>query len=384
MKDEKDRMNIPEIKFRGEQNKQQEPNFILVSQNKTEPKQATTTRAEERTHQAKQQATMATEQTQTHTYHEEKQTTGNEQQAFSTHTTNPHNENYSNQHGSSDIPKFSWKKPFFTSMAGALLGCSIFAGGYTATQAIFKDDSTSQSTQSSNSYIQPTTTTTETAAVVAAVSPGIVTVLTGNRMGSLMGNGSGVVYKEEQGKIYILTNAHVVADAAIVEVYRNDLGSDAADSVEVLAVDEINDIAVLVIEKPEQAYPVSIDFENTDTLEVGQKVIAVGSPYVATLGTSFSGSVTEGIISGLNREIESQTKTGLYRSKTMIQRYIQTDAAINGGNSGGALIDMNGNLVGINSAKISSAENMGLAISANDVLETLKAMDVPLPNVVSE
>jgi serine protease Do len=278
----------------------------------------------------------------------------------------------------------NWYAPFFISLMGALVGCLLFVAVFGLTNAIFNSNhAVDQNTKSTHEYIPPQGNESATSAVVAAVSPGIVTVLTGNRQHYLSGNGSGIVYKEQDGKIYILTNAHVIASAAVIEVYRNDLGAGSVDRAEVLAADDVNDIAVLVIEKPQQSYPVAISFEDSTKLKVGQKVVAIGSPYVATLGTSFSGSVTEGIVSGLNREIEASRDVGMRRGKVVIQKYIQTDAAINGGNSGGALIDMSGNLIGMNSARINSADNIGFAIATNDIIVAMKEMDVPLPTSVS-
>lgn len=277
----------------------------------------------------------------------------------------------------------NWQTPFFISMVGALVGCSIFALVFTMTNSVFNSrPPLEQQTQQTHEYIPASANDNDTSAIVSAVSPGIVTVLTGDRQHYLSGNGSGIVYRERDGKIYILTNAHVIADAAVIEVYRNDLGVGAVDRAEVLAADDINDIAVLVIERPQQLYPVAISFENSANLKVGQKVLAIGSPYVATLGTSFSGSVTEGIISGLNREIGTTKNVGLRNNKVIIQKYIQTDAAINGGNSGGALLDMNGNLIGMNSATITSADNIGFAIATNDIIEAMKEMKAPLPATV--
>jgi len=288
------------------------------------------------------------------------------------------------QPGTGQTVSNNWHISFFVSLMGALVGCLLFVAIFGLTNSIFNPkQAIDQNTRSTHEYIPPKANESETSAVVAAVNPGMVTVLTGNRQHYLSGNGSGIVYKEQEGKIYILTNAHVIASAAVIEVYRNDLGAGAVDRAEVVATDDVNDIAVLVVEKPQQAYPVAVSFEDSTKLKVGQKVLAIGSPYVATLGTSFSGSVTEGILSGLNREVESPRDVGLRRSKVIIQKYIQTDAAINGGNSGGALLDMNGNLIGMNSAKINSADNIGLAIATNDIIAAMEEMDVPLPTKVS-
>ncbi len=260
-------------------------------------------------------------------------------------------------------------KTFFTAMTGALLGSAIFWGGAQFIPASVQNGTPSSSQQTT--IAEKTANYTDVSTVVQKVTPGVVTVLVGDRMMNLTGSGSGVVYHSENGKVYILTNAHVVSDATNIKVYRNDLGEEKTDVAKILAIDTLNDIAVLEVAQPKNEYPVVIDFADASTLQLGQKVVAVGSP----LGSTFSGSVTEGIISGLDRKIAVDAYGKQF------QTFIQTDAAINGGNSGGALIDMDGNLVGINSAKISSADNIGLAIPSNIVLEVLEKLDAPLPTV---
>ncbi|MGL5043103.1 MAG: S1C family serine protease [Culicoidibacterales bacterium] len=259
-------------------------------------------------------------------------------------------------------------KTFFTAMAGAMMGGTIIFGG---AQLLPTEKAVMKNTETSDVRPQQTASYQDVSKVVESVTPGVVTVLVGDRRMNLAGSGSGVVYHKENGKVYILTNAHVVAGASGINVYRNDLGEKKVDEAKVVAVDKVNDIAVLEIKAAKNDYPKVIDFANSDKLLLGQKVVAVGSP----LGSTFSGSVTEGIISGLNRQIAVDP---LSSSK---QTFIQTDAAINGGNSGGALIDMNGRLIGINSAKISSADNIGLAIPSNIVESVLKEMGAPLPVV---
>lgn len=101
-------------------------------------------------------------------------------------------------------------------------------------------------------------------------------------------------------------------------------------------------------------------FGDSSKLRAGDKVIAIGNP----LGAQFSGTVTEGIISGLDRTVEANTSSG-----TVEMNVLQTDAAINPGNSGGPLINTDGQVIGINSLKISESgvESLGFAIPSNDV-----------------
>ncbi len=169
------------------------------------------------------------------------------------------------------------------------------------------------------------------------------------------GDGSGVIYSENG---YIITNYHVIKNA--VESNRSKIdvfvGNNKSKSypATVVGYNISCDLAVLKIDaaglKP-------IEFGNSDDLKVGQYVITIGAPG----GIEFMGSVTYGIISGLDRTVS--TNSGL--------ELIQTDAAINPGNSGGALLNAEGKLIGINSSKIASVEyeGMGFAIPVNTVKE---------------
>ncbi|PFP15279.1 serine protease [Bacillus sp. AFS073361] len=170
------------------------------------------------------------------------------------------------------------------------------------------------------------------------------------------GTGSGVVYKKAGGKAYVVTNHHVVEGAAKLEVSFSDgtkipaklLGSDVWTDLAVLEVDaaKIKKVA---------------EFGDSDRLKIGEPVIAIGNP----LGATFSGSVTQGIISGLKRTIPVDiNQDGIIDWNAEV---LQTDAAINPGNSGGALINIAGQLVGINSMKIAqnAVEGIGLSIPIN-------------------
>ncbi|RSD22312.1 S1C family serine protease [Mesobacillus subterraneus] len=170
------------------------------------------------------------------------------------------------------------------------------------------------------------------------------------------GTGSGVVYKKEGGKAYIVTNHHVVADASGLEVSLSDGTKIPA---KLLGSDIWTDLAVL--EVPADEIKVVAEFGNSDKLKPGEPVIAIGNP----LGLTFSGSVTQGIISGLERAIPvdiNQDGTPDWQAEVL-----QTDAAINPGNSGGALINIEGQVIGINSMKIaqSAVEGIGLSIPIN-------------------
>lgn len=170
------------------------------------------------------------------------------------------------------------------------------------------------------------------------------------------GTGSGVVYKKEGDKAYIVTNHHVVADASELEISLSDGTKIPA---KLLGSDIWTDLAVL--EVPADQIKVVAEFGNSDKLKPGEPVIAIGNP----LGLTFSGSVTQGIISGTERAIPvdiNQDGTPDWQAEVL-----QTDAAINPGNSGGALINIEGQVIGINSMKIAqnAVEGIGLSIPIN-------------------
>lgn len=174
----------------------------------------------------------------------------------------------------------------------------------------------------------------------------------------VVGEGSGVIYKIEGDSAYIVTNNHVIEDAKKVEVIMAD--GTIVDG-ELVGADAATDLAVIRIES--KYAKTTLTFADSNKLQVGSLAIAMGSP----LGIEFSNSVTQGIVSGINR-IEGVDIDQDGRDDWEVQ-LIQTDAAINPGNSGGALINKNGELIGINSSKFEEIgiEGMGFAIPSNDV-----------------
>ena len=172
------------------------------------------------------------------------------------------------------------------------------------------------------------------------------------------GEGSGIIYSSDG---YIITNYHVLESAiessskSKIEVFVND-DSENSYAAEVIGYNISNDLAVLKIDA---SGLIAIEIGDSDILKRGQPVAAIGCPG----GLNFIGSVSSGIISGLNRSMNSSNKNTV--------SLIQTDAAINPGNSGGALLDISGRLIGVNSSKIASTEyeGMGFAIPVNTVVE---------------
>ncbi len=176
--------------------------------------------------------------------------------------------------------------------------------------------------------------------------------------------GSGVIYTADG---YIITNYHVISSAveganygsvdpnAQIQVYLPS-DSETGISATVVGYDSSADLAVLKIDRT--GLP-AIEIGDSDSLKIGEIAIAIGNPG----GLQFMGSTSQGIISGLNRSITTESGTQM--------NLIQTDAAINPGNSGGALLDSEGKLIGINNAKKSDVdyEGMGFAIPVNEVVE---------------
>lgn len=173
------------------------------------------------------------------------------------------------------------------------------------------------------------------------------------------GMGSGVIISPEG---YIISNNHVVAGATKLEVQLSNKKTYIANLV---GTDPTTDIALLKIEEKGLPY---LNFANSDNVEVGQWVLAVGNPM------GLNSTVTAGIVSAKGRSIDLLSQ----QSKTPIENFIQTDAAINPGNSGGALVNPNGELIGINSAissKTGYYEGYGFAVPANlarKVVEDIK------------
>ncbi len=220
-------------------------------------------------------------------------------------------------------------------------------------------------------------------AVYEKCADSIVGIRTTSSVNSFFGNsqevsgeGSGIVYSSDG---YIITNYHVISDSSSssssssyfgqssssgvaekIDVY---LPSDpeTAISATVVGYNVSSDLAVLKINKTGLT---AIEIGDSDSLKVGQSVVAIGNPG----GLQFMGSVTSGVIGGLNRTLTIDSVGTM--------KLIQTDAAINPGNSGGALVNSEGKLIGINSSKLvnTSYEGMGFAIPVNDAVKICKKL----------
>lgn len=186
-------------------------------------------------------------------------------------------------------------------------------------------------------------------------------------VGVPVGTGSGVIYKKEGDLAYIVTNNHVVTGSNQLEVTLAD-GTDVEGTL--VGTDIWTDLAVVTMDA--SAADTVVEFGDSSALRAGQPVIAIGNP----LGLEFAGSVTTGVVSGLERIVPVDVNED--GQPDFQSEAIQTDAAINPGNSGGALLDATGKLIGINSAKISTetVEGIGLAIPidiAVPIIEQLEA-----------
>ncbi len=224
-----------------------------------------------------------------------------------------------------------------------------------------------EDTQESNEEITVTVTEEENVIinVVREASPSVVSIAVSQLT---LKSGEGLV--DEVSNIgtgfivdpngIIITNQHVVSDtSSTYKVITND--GKEYEVIEILR-DDSNDIAVLKVDATSLD---SLDLGNSDTLLVGQTVIAIGNP----LG-EYAGSVTTGVISGVNRSVT--TSSGWFGSTTKVyEDVIQTDAAVNPGNSGGPLISSEGKVIGVNFATTSNADNISFALPINRVKQRL-------------
>ena len=187
----------------------------------------------------------------------------------------------------------------------------------------------------------------------------------------VQGSGSGIIIGKNDSELLIATNYHVVEGAETISVGFCD---STACEAKVKGYDSERDLAVVAVSLDDidsdtmDAITIAT-IGNSDDLKVGAQVVAIGN----ALG--YGQSVTTGIVSAKNRQLNSDDTVGDYDSDSnSATNLIQTDAAINPGNSGGALLNMNGEVVGINSAKLASTEveGIGYAIAISDVTDTLE------------
>ena len=190
-----------------------------------------------------------------------------------------------------------------------------------------------------------------------------------------VGSGSGFIVSEDG---LILTNKHVVLDKnAEYTVFTND---GQKFSAKVLALDPVQDLAIIKIESPSASSGQAkkfkaIKFGDSSVIQIGQGAIAIGN----ALG-EFRNTVSVGVISGLGRTISASGQGGF---SEILEDIIQTDAAINSGNSGGPLLNLKGEVIGINTAMAQGAETIGFAIPINrakrDIEQVSKGSKITYP-----
>ena len=251
---------------------------------------------------------------------------------------------------------------------------------------------TLQLSQKQNTSPTNTTTVSKTAVknensttqAVDKVKDAVVSVITysANSQNSLFGSaetdtdtnteqvsseGSGVIYKKEGNFAYLVTNTHVISGAKKVDIRLAD-GTKVPG--EIVGADTYSDIAVVKI-AADKVTTVA-EFGDSDQLTVGETAIAIGSP----LGSEYANTVTQGIVSSLNRNVSLKSEDG----QAISTKAIQTDTAINPGNSGGPLINIQGQVIGITSSKIAtnggtSVEGLGFAIPSNDAINIINQLE---------
>lgn len=230
-------------------------------------------------------------------------------------------------------------------------------------QSYSVDSNTAQENSTNEVNTQPISATNDIADMVENLSPAIVGISNkqqqrsfgGGTQSAEAGTGSGVIFKKDGNTAYIITNNHVIEGASSIEITYSDGEKSEA---ELVGADPLTDTAVLKIDS-KYAKAVA-QFGDSGKLRAGERVVAIGNP----LGLDFSRTVTEGIISGTDRTVPIETSEGNWDLSV-----IQTDAAINPGNSGGPLLNMSGQVIGINSLKITQdgVEGIGFAIPSNDL-----------------
>ena len=279
---------------------------------------------------------------------------------------------------------------FVTALVAGLLGGGISVGGYVYyqnhnSQVQDKIENSKGTTQTSNVKVNVGTQASKAFKKIkgAVVSVEAYSNSSSDTLEDLFGDsrssetstseGSGVIYKKDGNTAFVVTNNHVISGADKVEVL---LSSGKKVKASVVGHDSVSDLAVLKIDASNVKQVAT--FGNSDNISVGETALAIGSP----LGSEYATSLTQGIISAKKRTIDVTDSNGTSTGQATV---IQTDAAINPGNSGGPLINLAGQVIGINSMKLSSTgsgtsssstsvEGMGFAIPSNEVVSIINQL----------
>lgn len=188
-----------------------------------------------------------------------------------------------------------------------------------------------------------------------------------NNNGDVVSSGTGFVFEKDDKYGYVLTNAHVVSNDNNIQ---GKLSNENMTTLTILGMDVYTDLAVLRMDVKDVLSVASIG--SSENTKLGNTVFTVGSP----MGASYAGTVTKGILSGKNRLIETSTSSNSYNAESFIVKVIQTDAAISPGNSGGPLVNLAGDVIGITSLKLvdTNVEGMGFAIPIEDAINYVDAL----------
>lgn len=273
----------------------------------------------------------------------------------------------------------------------AIVAAAIGGGTAYGIQELTNSDSAVTSSSTSTNVV-PSSAKGTVAGVASAVSPSIVEINATSNAGS--STGSGVIITTD-GEI--ITNNHVISGASSIKVSTSDGKTYTA---KVVGADSKKDLALIKLDNASGLKTATLG--DSAGVQVGDQVVAIGSP------EGLTGTVTSGIVSALNRDVTVATEEGQGQqqqqgggsgggwpfefggqefngdtgSSTTTYKALQTDASLNPGNSGGALIDMNGNIVGINSAMYSASSSssdagsagLGFAIPINTVKSDLATL----------
>ena len=255
--------------------------------------------------------------------------------------------------------KKSLKKLYMT--FAIIAGVLVLVGVGGITGAYMSDALRPASSPSLTTTSDGNTTVTEEensiASVAEKVSPSIVSIVTQTQTQSYYGTssgeaaGTGIIVSKDG---YVMTNNHVIEDATNVSIV--DSTGESYSDVTIIGRDPLNDVAFLKISSSKEFSPVTLG--NSSTIRTGQQVVAIGN----ALG-QYSNTVTSGIISGTGRSVTASSGTGT--STESLTDLIQTDASINSGNSGGPLVNMSGQVIGINTAIAEDANGIGFSIPIN-------------------
>ncbi|WP_390847385.1 S1C family serine protease [Bacillus litorisediminis] len=266
-------------------------------------------------------------------------------------------------------------RAFLSSLTAGVIGSALTLGVVSYTDSFSDQEASNKDTSvSSNEMAADTASITPTqvsneagsiADIVEKASQAVVGIVNIQQQRNYFSNssqnvetgtGSGIIFRKDEDRAYIVTNNHVIEGANEVEVSLHNGEKTAA---KLVGADALTDLAVLEIDA-ENVTSV-VDFGDSSALRPGDQVLAIGNP----LGLDLSRTVTQGIVSAVDRAITVSTSAGDWEFNV-----IQTDAAINPGNSGGALINTKGEVIGINSLKISEngVEGLGFAIPSNDFI----------------